>query len=160
MIVKIGYVHRCLATFNILLSEIVDASCQSNSLFVHRSGPFDILLSLCIICKLILSTNTTDRHDIAELLWCFLSKQHFLRHYVLSPIFIIRQYPQSYSTFYFHYLLFASLSSSWITYFSLKKSSQRGLSKSVNRRKTDHIMTKKKEALKDKEGSTPDIKIE
>ena len=77
MIVKIGYVHRCLTTVNILLWEIVDASCQSNSFAVHRSGSFDILLSLCIICKLILTTNKTDRHDIAEIFVVFLIKTTF-----------------------------------------------------------------------------------
>jgi hypothetical protein len=41
-----------------------------------------------------------------------------------------------------------------------EKEFTKGLSKSVNRRKTDHIMAKKKEVLKDKEGPTTDIKIE
>ena len=158
--VQIGYVHRCLTTFNILLLEIVDDSCQSNSLSVHRSGPFNILLSLCIICKLILSTNNTDRRDIAEIFVVSLVKTTFSPTLCIIPYF----YHPSISPVIFDILLSLFIICKLILVMDnilfTEKEFTKGLSKSVNRRKTDHIMAKKKEVLKDKEGPTTDIKIE
>jgi hypothetical protein len=66
--IKIGYNHRCMTTSNSLLWVIVVVSSECNMFYdiicylpfltsVHRPSPFDILLSLFIIYKLILAIN-------------------------------------------------------------------------------------------------------